>query len=114
MTASNPAGPAGVAPRFVPLSLGNGAAADVELGLLTEMVPASRVSDPAATAFVANEVQTLMSLGELQRAAELAEWLDKRRRALYRQAELAAAAGCRGLGPPLTNESISHWRAVGP
>ncbi len=82
---------------FLEVSLGNAAAAERALAPVTEMMSASGCSDPATSAFVPDEVEALVALGELDRAEVLLDRFDGQARAHDRAWALATSARCRGL-----------------
>jgi DNA-binding CsgD family transcriptional regulator len=58
---------------------------------------AAGVGEPGTIRFVPAEIEALIAVGHLDKAAALLEWLDERRRVLDRPWLRAVAARCRGL-----------------
>jgi len=79
------------------LSLGDPAAAHRWLARAAEMTERIGMREPGAFPFVPDEVEALVSLGELEAAARLTDRLEEQGRALERPLALATAARCRGL-----------------
>ena len=82
---------------FVALSRGDANAAHAELGPLLERLGDLGVREPTWARLVWSELDALVELGQLDRAAALAEELAARGRALDRPFALATAARARGL-----------------
>ena len=82
---------------FLELSLGDPAAAHAALGPLADALTAMGLGDPVLGVFLPDEIEALVSLGELERAERLVEPLERRGRELDRPWALAAAARSRGL-----------------
>jgi DNA-binding CsgD family transcriptional regulator len=82
---------------FLEVSLGNHAAADEWMGPLVELVERSGMREPDVFPFLPNEIEALVSLGELHAAEELLERFAESGKALDRPCALAAAARCRGM-----------------
>src|SRR6266496_3872347 len=82
---------------FVALSRGDAKAAHAELGPLLERLGDAGVREPTWARLVWSELDALVELGELDRAAALAEDLEARGRALDRPFARATAARARGL-----------------
>ncbi len=82
---------------FVALSRGDANAAHAELGPLLERLGDVGVREPTWARLVWSELDALVELGQLDRAAALAEELAARGRALDRPFALATAARARGL-----------------
>jgi DNA-binding CsgD family transcriptional regulator len=81
---------------FLELSVGNEGRVDELLRPLADMVTATGAGDPILGMFLPDEIDALIALGELNRAAALIEWLEQRGREQDRPWALAAAARCRG------------------
>jgi DNA-binding CsgD family transcriptional regulator len=82
---------------FLALSQGDAQAAHAELGPLLECLGEVGVREPTWARLVWWELDALVELGELDRAAALAEELEARGHALDRPFALATAARARGL-----------------
>jgi DNA-binding CsgD family transcriptional regulator len=82
---------------FLALSQGNAKAADAELGPLLRRLSDMGMREPTWIRLVWSELDALVELGQLDRAATLAEELEARGRALPRPLALATAARARGL-----------------
>jgi len=82
---------------FVALSRGDANAAHAELGPLLQRLGDLGVREPTWARLVWSELDALVELGQLDRAAALAEELAARGRALDRPFALATAARARGL-----------------
>jgi len=82
---------------FVALSRGDANAAHAELGPLLQRLGDVGVREPTWARLVWSELDALVELGQLDRAAALAEELAARGRALDRPFALATAARARGL-----------------
>ncbi len=81
---------------FAELSAGDPAAAHAALGPLTETLPSLGLADPIGLVFVPDEIEALVSLGELARAQPLIELL--RRLGMTHDRPWAIAAAARGHG----------------
>jgi DNA-binding CsgD family transcriptional regulator len=81
---------------FLELSLGNAAGVDAALGPLSAQLVALP-GDPVLLVFLPDELEALVELGQLDRAAALLEPFESRSRALDRHWAIAAALRCRGL-----------------
>ena len=81
---------------FLELSLGNAAAASEHLRQAWRLHHRMGFGEPAMFPFVANHVEVLIELGELDQAREVLDWLEERGRALDRPWALAVAARYRG------------------
>jgi DNA-binding CsgD family transcriptional regulator len=79
------------------LSLGRPEEVMRHLAPLHERLVAGGVREPGSMPFVADEVEALIVLRELEAADRVLDWLEKRGRALDRASALAGAARCRGL-----------------
>ncbi len=82
---------------FLELSLGDPAHAHARLGPLVGALHAMGVGEPTVFPVLPDEVEALISLGELDQAEPLIEELDARGRALDRAWALATGARGRGL-----------------
>jgi DNA-binding CsgD family transcriptional regulator len=82
---------------FLALCRGDAAAAHAELGPLLERLDEVGVREPGFAHLAWSDLDALVELGELDRAAALAEELEARGRALDRPFALATAARTRGL-----------------
>lgn len=82
---------------FLELSLGDPAAAHAALGPLADAMTAMGLGDPVLGIFLPDEIEALVSLGELERAERLVQPLQQRGRELDRPWALAVAARSRGL-----------------
>jgi DNA-binding CsgD family transcriptional regulator len=82
---------------FLELSLGDPAAAHAALGPLADTLTAMGLGDPVLGIFLPDEIEALVSLGELERAEQLVEPIEQRGRELDRPWALAVAARSRGL-----------------
>jgi DNA-binding CsgD family transcriptional regulator len=78
------------------LSDGEPAQVDAVLGPLTEQVAAMGAGDPVLTMFLPDEVEALVTLGQLDRAETYLAAFESRARELDRAWALAAAERCRG------------------
>ena len=58
---------------------------------------AAGVGEPGSIRFLADEIEALVALGQLDEADTLLGWLEKRGRVLDRASALAAAGRCRGM-----------------
>jgi DNA-binding CsgD family transcriptional regulator len=81
---------------FAELSAGDPAAAHAALEPLTEMLPSMGLADPIGLIFLPDEIEALVSLGELTRAQPLVELL--RRLGIVHDRAWAIAAAARGHG----------------
>jgi DNA-binding CsgD family transcriptional regulator len=82
---------------FTELSAGDPAAAHAALEPLTETMPSMGVADPAMLAFLPDEIEALIALGELNRAQPLVELLRRLGQIHDRPWAIAAAARGRGM-----------------
>jgi DNA-binding CsgD family transcriptional regulator len=82
---------------FLELSLGDAAAAHARLGPLAELLVSVGIAEPGVVRFMANEIEALIVLGELEQAARMLALLDQRARRLDRISARAAAARCQAL-----------------
>lgn len=78
------------------LSLGNHLGAHELLANVAEMLLAMGMAEPMVVPWVPDEVEALISLGELDKAERLIEMLEERGRALQRPWALGMGARCRG------------------
>jgi len=79
------------------LSLGNPSDARVHLGRAWELHRRWGIGEPAAFPFVADHVECLLELGEVEAAYEIVRWLGERGRALDRAWALAVASRYRAI-----------------
>jgi DNA-binding NarL/FixJ family response regulator len=79
------------------LSLGDPAAVDRTLRPLVELAPRICAREPLGATFLADEIEALVALGDLQRASTLIDQLEASGRALNRAWARAAGGRCRGL-----------------
>ena len=82
---------------LVDLALGDPGNAAARLGPLRARLVAAGVGEPGAILFVSDEIEALVAAGDLEAAAEAADWLEERGRALDRASALAGALRGRGL-----------------
>ncbi len=82
---------------FAELSAGNLGAAEAGLSAAAGLADRIGLAEPAAWRFHANHVETVIGLGDLDRAEVLLTWLERQGRATGRQWTLATAARCRAL-----------------
>jgi tetratricopeptide (TPR) repeat protein len=82
---------------LVELSRGNPGAARRTLDMIADLVPTAGVGEPAATPFVADAIEALVTTGDLDRAEGLVQWLQDRGETLRRPWTLAMAARSRAL-----------------
>lgn len=82
---------------FVALSAGDAAEAHRLLGPLTEQVASIGLGEPMVAPFVPDDVEALLTLGELEQAERLLEPFEQKGAALDRPWALATGARCRGL-----------------
>jgi DNA-binding CsgD family transcriptional regulator len=79
------------------LSAGDPAASEATLRPLGDMLPAMGAGDPVLGVFLPDEIEALIELGQLDRAARLLDWFEERGAELDRPWALAAAGRCRAL-----------------
>lgn len=89
------------------LSAGNPAGADAALGHLSDQVASLPAGDPVLGVFIPVEVEALIELGEVERAARLLGWFEQRAAAVDRPWALAAGARCRALLASAAGDSDS-------
>jgi DNA-binding CsgD family transcriptional regulator len=82
---------------FLALSAGDAAEAHRRLGPLAEQVASIGLREPMVAPFLPDEVEALLTLGELEQAERVLEPFEQNGRALDRPWALAASARCRGL-----------------
>jgi DNA-binding CsgD family transcriptional regulator len=82
---------------FVDLSLGDHAAVHARLGPLADRLAGVGMAEPGILRFIPDEIEALVALGELDRAASILDAFQARAAALQRTWSLATAARCRGL-----------------
>jgi DNA-binding CsgD family transcriptional regulator len=88
---------ASVALGHLELSLGNDEAVVRTLAHSIELVERDGVVDPYRRPFLADAIEALVQLGDLERADRLSGLLEARARALDRRAAIVSAARCRAL-----------------
>ncbi len=79
------------------LSLGRPEETIRTLGPFVEFLRAERIVEPGAARVVADQIEALIALDELDSAAELLGWYEENARRLERRSALGAATRCRGL-----------------
>jgi DNA-binding CsgD family transcriptional regulator len=110
---------------FLELSLGDAQAVHDRLGPLSEMIAAIGLAEPGVVRFLPDEIEALVSLGELDRARALTTLLEERGQALdrpwaiatgARSAALVAAAGgdFEGARDALGRALAAHERLTEP
>jgi tetratricopeptide (TPR) repeat protein len=82
---------------FIALSEGDPAEADRRLRPIAELLAAAGLGEPDVFRFMPDEIEALIELGDLDRAAELLEPFERRAEELGRRWATSAAARCRGL-----------------
>jgi DNA-binding CsgD family transcriptional regulator/tetratricopeptide (TPR) repeat protein len=82
---------------FLELSLDDPAAAHDHLGPLSELIATVGIAEPGVVRFMPNEIEALITLGQLDQADHLLGLLDERAQALDRVSVRAAVARCRAL-----------------
>lgn len=82
---------------FLELSLGRNAEADMEYTQADELIETTGMREPVDYRFHGDHIEVVVTLGQLDRAAELLERLEARGRILARPWTLSVAARCRGL-----------------
>ena len=82
---------------FIELSLGDHAAAHRYLGPLAEAAASAGIREPGVLRFAGDSIESLISLGDLDRARALLDPLQERAGALNRAWGQAVGARCRGL-----------------
>jgi DNA-binding CsgD family transcriptional regulator len=87
----------GSALAFLELSVGDAAEAHRVAGPLTDLVEAMPAHEPAVFRFIAEEIEALIRLGDLERAVTLLDRFEARGRKVGRTWALAAAGRCRAL-----------------
>jgi len=107
---------------FLELSLGNPSGAHEQLAPLVELAERMGLEEPGIFPFLPDEIEALISLGELDAAESVLERLEEQAQARDRALALAGAARCRGLllaargalGPALSSaeKAIEHHRRV--
>jgi DNA-binding CsgD family transcriptional regulator/tetratricopeptide (TPR) repeat protein len=86
------------------ISLEDAKAVDAALGSLTALVEKEGIPEPIRAVFLADEIEALIRLGELDRAALLIEMLDEAGRRLQRDWAIVQAGRCRALQLAASNE----------
>ena len=79
------------------LSLGRPAEANRVLAPLVAFLRREKIIEPGTARVVADHVEGLIAVGELDAADDLLGWYEANARALQRHSAIAAAARCRGL-----------------
>ena len=79
------------------LSLGRPAEAVCVLGPFVEFLRRQRIVEPGTARVVADQIESLTAVGDLDAAAELLDWYEGNARRLKRRSALGAAARCRAL-----------------
>ncbi len=82
---------------LIALSLGDFEQTHAHLAPVAEAMSVMEVAEPGVVRFWANEIEALIALGELDKAAATAGQLEERGRALDRPWARATGARCRGL-----------------
>jgi DNA-binding CsgD family transcriptional regulator len=82
---------------FIELSLGSFAGVHHHLGSLADAMAAMGAGEPGNVRFLANEIEALVGLGELEKAELLTNRLEESGRTLQRPWALGTGARCRGL-----------------
>jgi DNA-binding CsgD family transcriptional regulator len=80
---------------------------------MVALVEAAGLADPGMTPFLADEIEALIALGQLDRAEALVETFADRARSLGRSRANAAAARCRALLLAERGDLIAALSAVG-
>jgi len=88
---------ASVAVGHLELALGNDDAALRALAHSVQLVEQDGVVDPSRRPFLADAIEALVRIGDLDRADRLTAMLEERARTLDRRAAIVAAARCRAL-----------------
>jgi DNA-binding CsgD family transcriptional regulator len=78
-------------------SVGRPAEVVSALGPLVDFLRAEEITEPGTARVVPDQVEALITLGDLAAAEELLGWFEGNARRLDRRSALAAAARCRGL-----------------
>jgi DNA-binding CsgD family transcriptional regulator len=82
---------------LIELSVGRPAEAAAALGPLVEFLRSEQIVEPGTARVVADQIEALIALGDVDGAAELTDWFAMSTARLRRPSALAAAARCRGL-----------------
>jgi DNA-binding CsgD family transcriptional regulator len=90
-------GEARAALGFLELSLGSLDEARSQLDRVQELERQMRLAEPTLLRYHADHIETLIGLGELERAEAALEWLEQRGRSSGHAWPLATGARCRGL-----------------
>jgi DNA-binding CsgD family transcriptional regulator len=98
---------------FVELSLGNHRAALIHLGRATELLRTRWNREFGDCRFVPDETESVIALGDLERAEELISWMEEVARATRRPWTLATSARCRGLLLAARGDAEGADRALG-
>jgi len=91
---------------------GNPEATDATLGPLAAQLTSRPGGDPFLGVFLPDEIEALIELGQLERAASFLRWLEERGATLARPWALAAAGRCRALLCAARGESDGALAAV--
>jgi DNA-binding CsgD family transcriptional regulator len=97
---------------FLELSLDDPAAAHGHLAPLSELIATVGIAEPGVVRFMANEIEALIALGELDEADHLIGLLEERAHALDRISARAAAARCRALRAAAVGDFAAAREAV--
>ena len=79
------------------LSLGRSAAATAVLAPLVEFLRREEITEPGTARVVADHIEGLIAVGDLDAAEDLLGWYEGNAQRLGRRSALAASARCRGL-----------------
>jgi DNA-binding CsgD family transcriptional regulator len=82
---------------FIDLSLGDAAAAYRRFGPLAEDALTVGVYEPGAVRYLGDAIETLIAVGEIERARRLLDELEERASMLDRRSALGVARRCRGV-----------------
>jgi DNA-binding CsgD family transcriptional regulator len=82
---------------FLELSGGNAAGVDAFLGPLAEGITSMEGVEPILGLFLPDEIEALVTLGDLERARRFTEWLERGGKRLDRPLAVATGARCRAL-----------------
>lgn len=98
---------------FIELSLGDHRAAHIHLGRATDLLRTRWNKEFGDCRFVPDEVESVIALGDLERAEALIDWMEKVGQTTRRPWTLAASARCRGLLLAAQGEPEKADRALG-
>ncbi|MGA7910133.1 MAG: AAA family ATPase [Candidatus Dormiibacterota bacterium] len=96
----------------VELALGNARQVDEILRGMADGLTSMEVGDPILGVFLPDEIEAVVSLGDLDRAGGYTDWLESRGRQVDRPWAKAAAAYCRGLIAAARGELEAALEAV--